>query len=112
MIISGELAANLDMKVGTLWAGADTLQEILAGRHLLRSRPVGQEANLLLTGALQEPLAHGNLLRVVDEGAGALVLLGAFAKLVEEHAVLLAPVLVLQNDVDASVLGLEEFTRK
>jgi hypothetical protein len=31
----------------------------------------------------------------VDKGAGALVLLGALAELVVEHAVLLAPVLIL-----------------
>ena len=95
------------MKVGTGSLGAESLQVVLAGGHLLRGNLVGEEADLLLAGALQEPLAHANLLRVVDEGAGALVLLGALAKLVEEHAVLLAPVLILQDDVDAAVFGLQ-----
>jgi len=67
---------------------------------------VREQADLLLAGALQEPLAHRPLLGVVQVGAGARVLLRALAELVEEHAVLLAPVLVLQDDVDAPGLRL------
>ena len=99
---------HLDMEVGTLLLGAEPLQEVLAGGHLLRGHAVGEEADLLLAGALQEPLAHRPLLRVVEVGAGPLVLLRALPELVEEHAVLLAAVLVLQDDVDAPVLGLKK----
>ncbi len=67
---------------------------------------MGEEADLLLAGALQEPLAHRPLLGVVQVGAGARVLLRALAEFVEEHAVLLAPVLVLQDDVNAPGLRL------
>jgi hypothetical protein len=67
---------------------------------------VGEQADLLLAGALQESLAHRPLLGVVQVGAGARVLLRTLAELVEKHAVLLAPVLVLQDDVDAPGLRL------
>jgi hypothetical protein len=95
------------MKVGALKLGTESLQEVFAGRHLLRGDPVGEEADLLLAGALQEPFTHRNLLRIVDERTGTFLLLRALAKLVEEHAILFASVLVLQDDVYAPVLGLE-----
>ena len=82
------------MEIGTLCAGADTLKEVLAGWHLLRGGSVGEQANFLVAGALQEPLAYRNLLRVVYEGAGSLILLSALAELVEEHAVLFASILI------------------
>jgi hypothetical protein len=95
------------MKVGALKLGTESLQEVFAGRHLLRGDPVGEEADLLLAGALQEPFTHRNLLRIVDERTGTFLLLRALAELVEEHAVLFASVLVLQDDIYAPVLGLE-----
>ena len=59
-----------------------------------------------MTGSLQESSTDGNLVWIMDEGTVAGLLLGALAELVEEHAVLLAPVGVLHDGVDAPVLGL------
>ena len=66
---------------------------------------VREKAVLLDTGALQEAPTHGDLFLVVDKRAAAFVSLGALAELVIEHAVLLATVLRLQDDVDAALLG-------
>ena len=66
---------------------------------------VREKAVLLDTGALQEAATHGDLFLVVDKRAAAFVSLGALAELVIEHAVLLATVLRLQDDVDAALLG-------
>ena len=52
-----------------------------------------------------KPATHSNLIRIVDVGTGALLLLCTLAELVEEHAVLLASVLHLQDRVDAPSLG-------
>ena len=48
----------------------------------------------------------------MDVGTGTLLLLGALAELVVEHAVLLTPVLHLQDRIDASRLEKEYILNK
>ena len=66
-------------------------QKELAGRHFLRSDFVRQQAIVVEveTIAMQKLPANGHFGRIMNVRTNALLLLGALAKLVEEHAVLL-----------------------
>jgi len=80
-----------------------------------------QQTRIFYTGSLQEPSTNCHLVRIMKERTRAFFFLRAFpcenkhirinlkwrpsTKLIEEHAVLLAPVLILQNDVNAPVLS-------
>ena len=64
---------------------------------------------VLVTRTLKVSPTYHDLLPAVDVGrTGARLLLGALAKLVEEHGVLLAAGLVLDDGVDAPSLGMGE----
>ena len=85
--------------------GAVALKEKLARRHLFWRHFVGQQTFASVeTTAGQEFATNGHLVWVVDVGTDAFLLLVTLAKLVEEHAVLLAPGLRLEDRVDASGL--------
>ena len=92
------------MKVGTVLLAANSFKEELTHRHLLRAGFVTEQTVLLVTGTLEEPPTHRDLLPVVDKRTVARLLLGTLPELVEEHAVLLAPGLRLEDRVDASGL--------
>ena len=93
------------MKVGTVLLAANPFKEELTHRHLLRAGFVTEQTVLLVTGALEEPPTHRDLLPVVDKRTVARLLLGTLPELVEEHAVLLAPGVLLHDGVDAPVLA-------
>jgi hypothetical protein len=65
---------------------------------------MGQETLFIVTICLKKLSADSNFGGVVDVGAHALVPLVALSELVEEHAVLLASSLGLDDGVDAPVL--------
>ena len=93
------------MPVRTLVSpGAVPLKEKLARRHLFWRHFVREQTFAVETTAGQEFATNGHLVWVVDVGADAFLLLVTLAKLVEEHAVLLAPGLRLEDRVDASGL--------
>jgi len=95
----------LSVEIRTVLTCADALQEKLADRHLLRCHSMTQQTRIFYTGSLQEPSTNCHLVRIMKERTRAFFFLRAFPKLIEEHAVLLAPVLILQNDVNAPVLS-------
>jgi hypothetical protein len=89
------------VEVGTAVPGAQTVEVVLAGGHLLVGDFVREEAVLVETGALQEPSTHegisgavapperspgaqDDLVRVVELDAGAVALPAAPAELAED----------------------------
>jgi hypothetical protein len=80
------LGADLDVEVGTAVPGAQTVEVVLAGGHLLVGDFVREEAVLVEAGASQEPGAQDDLVRVVQLDAGAVALPAAPAELAEDGA--------------------------
>jgi hypothetical protein len=72
------------VEVGTAVPGAQTVEVVLAGGHLLVGDFVREEAVLVEAGALQEPGAQDDLVRVVQLDAGAVALPAAPAELAED----------------------------
>ena len=67
-----------------------------------------QETGFVETSSLEKPSTDSNFILVVNEWTAPLVPFSALSEFIVEHAVLLAPVLVLKDDVDAPVLCISD----
>jgi len=69
---------------------------------------VRQETGFVETSSLEKPSTDSNFILVVNKWTAPLVPFSALSEFIVEHAVLLAPVLTLEDDVDTALLGLRQ----
>lgn len=67
-----------------------------------------QETGFVETSSLEKPSTDSNFILVVYKGTAPLVPFSALSEFIVEHAVLLAPVLTLEDDVDTALLCLRQ----
>lgn len=98
------ISVDVHVSIRTSVAGASSTDKEHADGHLQSTQAMRERAIGHVTLALEESLADGDLVRIVDVGtAVALVTFTAFAKLVVEHAEPLRPLSLHGQPIDASV---------